>query len=65
MGGMRGYVRGKTKIATWLKFKRKLRRDPEPFGLHLEWPANKHHAYQEMKRDLETGEWVLEYHFGK
>lgn len=65
MGGMHGYVRGKTKIATWLEFKKLYSRNRQPHGLHLDVPTTKRDAYRHMHRDPQTGEWVLCYHFGK
>jgi hypothetical protein len=65
MGGMHGDVRGRTKIETWLRFKRELRSDEPPYGLTLDWPQSKAEAYRMMEKDEETGEWILRYHFGK
>lgn len=65
MGGMHGYIRGKTKLETWLKFKKMFLRDPEPHGLHLDTPVGKKDAFRNMEWDEKTKEWVLFYHFGK
>lgn len=63
MGGMGGEVRGKTKIATWLEYRRMVKR--VGLGLAVDFPRRKRDAYEEMKWDEVAEEWVLRYHFGK
>ena len=65
MGGIRDEVRGRTKIETWLRFKKENRSDEPPYGMTLDWPRNKKEAYEMMRKDDDTGEWVLSYHFSK
>jgi hypothetical protein len=65
MGGMGDEVRGRTKIETWLRFKRENRSDEPPYEMTLDWPRNKKETYEMMQKDADTGEWVLRYHFSK
>jgi len=64
MGGIFDEVRGPTKIATWLKYARRIRP-----GILARWemteyfPGTKKEAYRRMEWDEETQEWVLKYHF--
>jgi len=68
MGGMHGYARGKTKLACYKEFRRKVNRQriEDRSGLYMDaGTGTKPELYAQMKKDAETGEWVLYYHFGK
>ena len=68
MGGTGGTVRGKTKIACYLKFRKSVNRQQieDSTGLYMDAGAGtKPELYKQMKKDAKTGEWVLYYHFGK
>ena len=68
MGGIRGEVRGKTKLGTYKEFRRQVNRKEieEDTGLYMDAGiGGKQDLYRMMEKDLETGEWVLHYHFGK
>jgi hypothetical protein len=68
MGGMHGYARGKTKLACYKNFRRKVNRREIEESTNLTMDAGngtKQEVYRQMKRKPETGEWVLFYHFGK
>lgn len=68
MGGMGGTVRGKTKLEVFKKFRGSIKRKKveDRTGLYMDAGLGaKPELYRQMKRDSETGEWVLYYHFGK
>jgi hypothetical protein len=68
MGGMGGYVRGKTKIECYKNFRREINRQEIEESTDLNMDAGngtKQEVYRQMKKDEKTGEWVLYYHFGK
>lgn len=68
MGGMGGEVRGKTKLATYKEFRRRVNRKKaeERWDLYMDLGnGGKQDLYRSMKKDARTGEWVLRYHFGK
>jgi hypothetical protein len=68
MGGTGGYVRGKTKLEVYKKFRTRVNREEieERTGLYMDaGNGAKSDLYASMKKDRETGEWVLYYHFGK
>jgi hypothetical protein len=68
MGGMGDTCRGKTKLACYKNFRRKVNRQriEESSGLYMDaGTGTKPELYAQMKKDPETGEWVLYYHFGK
>jgi len=68
MGGMHGYARGKTKLACYKNFRREVNRKQieESTGLYMDaGTGTKSKLYAQMKKDPETGDWVLFYHFGK
>ena len=68
MGGMGGSVRGKTKIECYLRFRKQINRQRIEDSTDLYMDAGggtKSEIYQQMKKDPETGEWVLYFHFGK
>jgi hypothetical protein len=68
MGGMHGYIRGKTKLACYKKFRKEVNRKEIEESTDLSMDAGggtKPEVYRQMKKDPKTGEWVLYYHFGK
>lgn len=68
MGGMGGEIRGKTKLATYKKFRVRIDRKAieERTGLYMDaGNGTKPELYKSMKKDTATGEWVLYFHFGK
>ncbi len=68
MGGTGGRIRGKTKLETYKRFKQQVNREKVEArtGLFMDaGTGTKPDLYKQMKKDPETGEWVLFYHFGK
>lgn len=68
MGGTGGFIRGRTKLETYKSFKAAVdRKEVEAdTGLYMDAGiGKKQDLYRQMKKDPETGEWVLFYHFGK
>lgn len=68
MGGMHGSVRGKTKLACYKEFRRTVdrRRIENDTGLYMDAGlGTKQQLYAQMEKDIDAGEWVLYYHFGK
>lgn len=68
MGGMGGYIRGRTKLDVYKRFRAEVNRKQteERTGLHMDAGlGTKPQLYDLMRKDPETGEWVLYYHFGK
>jgi hypothetical protein len=68
MGGMHGYIRGKTKLEVYKKYRAKVNRKrvEGATGLYMDaGNGGKQNLYKSMNRDPETQEWVLFYHFGK
>jgi len=68
MGGMHGYIRGKTKLEVYKKYRARINRKrvEESTGLQMDaGNGGKQDLYRSMQRDPETQEWVLFYHFGK
>ncbi len=68
MGGMGDYIRGKTKLEVYKKFRAQVNRKrvEESTSLYMDvGNGGKQDLYKSMKKDPETGEWVLFYHFGK
>jgi hypothetical protein len=63
MGGITDVVRGKTKVETWLKFKKARRKILQRWEMSEHWPGNKARAYEIMRWDEEAEEWVLPFHF--
>lgn len=64
MGGIRDEVRGPTKIAAWLKYKRSVRpRILARWEMTKYFPGTKKQAFRDMIWDEKTREWVLKYHF--
>lgn len=66
MGGMGGECRGKTKLACYKTFRRKVNRKKieERYDMTMDaGTGTKEDLYRQMKKDPETGEWVLFYHF--
>jgi hypothetical protein len=64
MGGIRDEVRGPTKIATWLKYHRRIRP-----AILARWdmteyhPGTKKQAFRDMEWDEKAQEWILRYYF--
>jgi hypothetical protein len=68
MGGTGGEIRGKTKLEVYKRFRAEVNRKEteERTGLYMDAGlGTKPQLYDLMKKDPETGEWVLYYHFGK
>jgi hypothetical protein len=68
MGGTGGFVRGRTKVEVYKQFRAEINRKEveESTGLYMDaGEGTKPEVYAQMKKDPETGEWVLFYHFGK
>jgi hypothetical protein len=68
MGGMGGFVRGRTKVEVYKKFRAEVNRKKveASTGLYMDaGEGTKPEVYAQMKKDPETGEWVLFCHFGK
>jgi len=64
MGGIRDEVRGTTKLATWLKYKRSIRpRILARWEITEYSPGTKKQAFRDMTWDEKTREWVLGYYF--
>jgi hypothetical protein len=66
MGGMGGYCRGKTKLGCYKNFRREVNRKKieEQYDMKMDaGGGTKQGIYRQMKKDSETGEWVLFYHF--
>lgn len=70
MGGFYGQVTGRTKIATWLAFKREIadaglatQSEQEAAGMCLELPRNKRQGYRQMSKLPDGSGWRLRYHF--
>jgi len=63
MGGLSGEVRGRSKGETYAKYLEEVLAAQEVFG-DIKPDANyKKWCKSRMKQDLETGEWVLSFHF--
>ena len=68
MGGMWGTVEGRTKLGTWLTFKKELSamRDDEAGiyagGMNLEFPTNKKEGFSLMRQNKSGTGWILDYH---
>ena len=68
MGGTGGFVRGKSKLATYKTFRAEINRKEveSETGLFMDaGTGGKTDLYSQMKWDEEHSEWVLYYHFGK
>jgi hypothetical protein len=66
MGGLGGEIRGPNRDGVWARFCNEVRPFViDRFGLFEEAPGSQQRAYDSMKLDHDTGEWVLEYYFGK
>ena len=68
MGGFRDKVSGRTKIATWLAYRRRMsglltKRQQEERGMYVRFPKNKREAYSIMTRSDDGSGWDLWYHF--
>ena len=67
MGGMGGFVRGRTKVI-YKKFRAEVNRKEVEASTGPSMDAGegtKPEVYAQTKKDPETGEWVLLNHFGK
>ncbi|MFZ0796410.1 MAG: hypothetical protein WCA13_11875 [Terriglobales bacterium] len=65
---MGGIIRGRTKLETYKRFRAKVSRSKieAATGLYMDAGiGTKQQLYHSMRKDEETGEWVLYYHFGK
>jgi hypothetical protein len=65
-GGIGGEIRGKTREEIWTRFRDEVR--PlviDKFGMFLQAPLSEEEAFQSMRRDPDTGSWVLDYCFAK
>lgn len=60
MGGTSGEISGATKIETYLKYVEQCEKWD---GSHHPDPKGKKWCKSQMVRDVQTGEWVLSYHF--
>jgi hypothetical protein len=68
MGGMGGTIRGKTKLEVYKKFRASIERKDiqDRTGLFMDaGNGTKPDLYRSMRKDPETGEWVLHFHSGK
>ncbi len=69
MGGMGSYIRGKTKLEVYKRFRAEVNRKEteERTGLYMDAGLGTKPTLYESRweKDPETGEWVLYYHFGK
>ncbi len=68
MGGIGNYIKGKTKLETYKRFREQVNRQEveERTGLFMDaGEGNKLEVFKQMKKDPDTNEWVLFYHFGK
>jgi len=72
VGGTRGTVEGKTRVATWLALKAELKRMCDDAldnvgrktyvgGLYLQFPKSKKEAYRMMERKTDASGWILRY----
>lgn len=70
MGGIRDKVTGRTKIATWIEYKRVVKEmglttpeEQEERGMYASFPSNKRDAFSRMKPSKDGEGWELWYHF--
>ncbi len=61
--GMRGKVQGKSKEECWAEVVKATREASKVYMMSLNYPPNKEEAFEQMKKDEETGLWVLSVHF--
>jgi hypothetical protein len=67
-GGMGDEIRGKTKLEAYKKFRARVNRKKieDATGLYMDaGNGGKQYLYRAMRKDPESGEWVLYFHFGK
>lgn len=62
MGGTHGEVRGKSKIATYLKYTEIVEHAKGIMDDAHPNPKYKKDCKKQMVQDPETGEWILQYH---
>jgi hypothetical protein len=66
MGGLDGEVRAADRDKVWQRFRDEVRPFvTDRFGLIEESPVTQKKAYDSMRFDPESGEWVLTYYFSK
>jgi hypothetical protein len=66
MGGLGGEIRAADRDKAWQRFRDEVRPFvTDRFGLIEEAPVTQKKAYDSMRFDSESGEWVLEYYFTK
>lgn len=63
MGGLRGEVRGRSKIGAYVSYVKQIERWGGTFNSHDPDGKKKKLCKSLMEQDPETGEWVLRYHF--
>ncbi len=61
MGGLRGQIRGKSKLEAYLKYKEKIEQLEGLFEDQYPDPKFKKYCKNLMFQDSTTGEWVLNY----
>ena len=61
MGGSIGEVRGRSKIETYLEYESLIEKGSE--GSWDPRPAAKKECKRQMRKDPDTGEWILAYRF--
>jgi hypothetical protein len=66
MGGLGGEIRGTDREQVWIRFRDEVRPFvTDRFGLEEEAPITESRAYNSMRFEQESGEWVLDYYFAK
>jgi hypothetical protein len=66
MGGLGGEIRAANREKLWEKFRDEVRPFvTDRFGLIEESPVTQKKAFDSMRFDSESGEWVLDYYFSK
>jgi hypothetical protein len=70
MGKITGAVEGRTKLGTWIEFKKEMskarlltKHDQEAAGLYRAWPANKKEAFEIVQRKPDDTGWILPYRY--
>jgi hypothetical protein len=66
MGGLGGEIRAVDRDKVWQRFRDEVRPFvTDRFGLIEEAPLTQKKAYDSMRLDPESGEWILDYYFAK
>jgi hypothetical protein len=66
MGGLGGEIRATDREKLWHKFRDEVRPFvTHQFGLIEESPVTEKNAYDSMRFDPESGEWILDYYFSQ